>query len=412
MKFLWKGIQAGDFSSGVMDALTEEEAVYLLKQQGVIITEIYSDESVAPAKPIKAATEDIPKNLKRVKIKGKQLLLFTRKLSAMLGSGLAVVPALEMLRDQSEDKGMRQLLSEVVEDVNAGIPISKALEKYPDTFDSVYVNLIKAGESSGSLESFLQKICISLEKKIKIISSLKGALTYPMILLIVAIGVIMVMMTFVVPVFAEMYSGNGASLPGPTKIVMSISDFIRSPQALVLLIIIVGFFIFLKRKIKSNIALKTKFDKKLLDLPVFGDLIRNSAIARLASVLANLVSAGVGLLEALEIARQSINNEYIKEGVENIKRKVYSGNTLESIMKDDPRFPETFKAFVGVGEKTGKLNDMLGSIANFYEDEFDGSVDRLSQMLEPAMILFLGVTIGFILVAMYMPIFSMGKAIG
>lgn len=412
MKFLWKGLQAGDFSSGVMDALTEEEAVYLLKQQGVIITEIYSDESVAPAKTNKAAPAGTPKNLKRVKIKGKQLLLFTRKLSAMLGSGLAVVPALEMLRDQSEEKGLRQLLSEVVEDVNAGIPISKALEKYPDTFDSVYINLIRAGESSGSLESFLQKICVSLEKKIKIISSLKSALTYPMILLIVAVGVIMVMMTFVVPVFAEMYSGSGAPLPGPTAFVMIISDFIRSPTALVLLMLFVGFFIVLRQKIKTNLVLKTKFDKKILDLPVFGDLIRNSAIARLASVLANLVSAGVGLIEALEIARQSINNEYIKEGIENIKRKVYSGNTLESIMKDDPRFPETFKAFVGVGEKTGKLNDMLGSIANFYEDEFDGSVDKLSQMLEPAMILFLGITIGFILVAMYMPIFSMGKAMG
>ncbi len=411
MKFLWKGLQAGDFSSGTMDALTEEEAVYLLKQQGVIITEIYSDESVSPVKVAKVSAET-PKNLKRVKIKGKQLLLFTRKLSAMLGSGLAVVPALEMLRDQSEEKGMRQLLSEVVEDVNAGIPISKALEKYPDTFDSVYINLIKAGESSGSLESFLQKICISLEKKIKIISSLKSALTYPMILLIVAVGVIMVMMTFVVPVFAEMYSGNGAPLPGPTAVVMSISDFIRSPAALVLLIILIAFFIVLRQKIKANLALKTKFDKKILDVPVFGDLIRNSAIARLSSVLANLVSAGVGLIEALEIARQSINNEYMKEGIENIKRKVYSGNTLESIMKDDPRFPETFKAFVGVGEKTGKLNDMLSSIANFYEDEFDGSVDRLSQMLEPAMILFLGVTIGFILVAMYMPIFNMGKAMG
>jgi type IV pilus assembly protein PilC len=411
MKFLWKGLQAGDFSSGVIDALTEEEAVYLLKQQGVIITEIYSDESVSTVKTTKVSVET-PKNLKRVKIKGKQLLLFTRKLSAMLGSGLAVVPALEMLRDQSEEKGLRQLLSEVVDDVNAGIPISKALEKYPDTFDSVYINLIKAGESSGSLESFLQKICISLEKKIKIISSLKSALTYPMILLIVAVGVIMVMMTFVVPVFAEMYSGNGAPLPGPTAAVMSISDFIRSPMALVLLIIFVVFFIVLRQKIKTNLALKTKFDKKILDLPVFGDLIRNSAIARLASVLANLVSAGVGLIEALEIARQSINNEYMKEGIENIKRKVYSGNTLEFIMKDDPRFPETFKAFVAVGEKTGKLNDMLGSIANYYEDEFDGSVDRLSQMLEPAMILFLGITIGFILVAMYMPIFSMGKAMG
>ncbi len=412
MKFLWKGIQAGDFASGVTEALTEEEAVYLLKQQGIIITEIYSDDSVTVAKDTKVAASPNLTKKKKVMIKDKQLLLLTRKLSAMLGSGLAVVPALEMLRDQSEDKGMRQVLSEIVDDVNAGIPISKALEKFPETFDSVYINLIRAGESSGSLESFLQKICLSLEKKIKIISSLKSALTYPIILLVVAIGVIIVMMTFVVPVFAEMYSSNGSALPGPTKVVMSISDFIRSPQALVLLMIVVGGIYFLKKKMKSSLALKTKYDKKVLDLPVFGDLIRNSAIARMASVLANLVSAGVGLIEALEIARQSISNEYIKEGIENIKRKVYSGNTLESIMKDDPRFPETFKAFVGVGEKTGKLNDMLSSIAGFYEDEFDGSVDRLSQMLEPAMILFLGVTIGFILVAMYMPIFSMGKAIG
>lgn len=411
MKFLWKGLKSGNFSNGVIEALTEDEAVFLLKQQGVVITEIYGDMTAPDAKAV--VKEEARKEPGiRVKIKDKELLLFTRKLAAMLGAGLAVVPAMEMLRDQSEKPGLRQLLSEIVDKVNAGIPISKALEDYPETFDSVYVNLIKAGESSGSLELFLQKICTSLEKKIKIISSLKSALTYPVILLVVAIGVIVVMLIYVVPIFAEMYSTAGAGLPKPTQIIMDISDFIRSPQAWIIFASLFGAVFFLNKKIKSDPELKLRFDKKLLTVPVFGELIQNSAIARMASVLANLVTAGVSLIEAIEIARQSISNEYIKEGLENIKRKVYSGNTLESIMKDDPRFPETFKSFVNVGERTGKLNEMLISISAFYEDEFDGSVEKLSQLLEPAMIVFLGATIGFILVAMYMPIFYMGKTIG
>lgn len=411
MKYLWKGLKSGNFSNGVIEALTEDEAVFLLKQQGVVITEIYGDDALAGAVQPDKKTEATAK-VKKVNIKDKELLLFTRKLAAMLGSGLAVVPALEMLRDQAEKVDLRQILSEIVEQVNAGVPISKSLENYPQTFDPVYINLIKAGESSGSLELFLLKICTSLEKKIKIIAALKSALTYPIILLIVAVGVIVVMLTFVVPVFAEMYSGSGATLPKPTQIVMDISSFIRSFEAMVLFGFMTGTVWFLKKKMATDMEMKLKFDKQILELPVFGDLIRNSAIARMSSVLANLVTAGVSLIEALEISRQSISNEYIKEGIENIKRKVYSGNTLESIMKDDPRFPDTFKSFVSVGERTGKLNDMLNSISKFYEDEFDSSVDRMSQLLEPAMILFLGVTIGFILVAMYMPIFNMGKAVG
>lgn len=412
MKYLWKGLKSGNFSNGIIEALTEDEAIFLLKQQGVVITEIYGDDSLgAPIKPV--STESKPREkIKKININDKELLLFTRKLTAMLGSGLAVVPALTMLRDQAEREGLKQILSEIVDQVNAGIPISKSLENYPQTFDPVYINLIKAGESSGSLEVFLQKICISLEKKIKIINALKSALTYPIILLVVAVGVIVVMLMFVVPVFAEMYSGSGATLPKPTQIVMNISDFIRSFEALILFVGIGVAAYFFRKKLSTDTNFKLMFDKRILNLPVFGDLIRNSAIARMASVLANLVTAGVGLIEALEISRQSISNEYIKEGIENIKRKVYSGNTLESIMRDDPRFPATFKAFVSVGESTGKLNEMLTSISKFYEDEFDSSVDRMSQMLEPAMILFLGVTIGFILVAMYMPIFNMGKAIG
>ena len=409
MKYLWKGLKSGEFESGVIEALTRDEAFFLLKEQNIIITDLFGDEHP------KIVKENIKTKLtlfsSKYKISEKQLLLFTRKLSAMLSAGLPIVPALEMLRDQSENEGIKKILSSIVDKVNSGISISKSFEHYPDTFDSVYLNLIKAGESSGSLEKFLDKICQSLEKKIKIMSSLRSALTYPIILLVVAIGVIIVMMTFVVPVFAEMYSNMGKALPLPTQIIMNISNWIRSPFAILFVILLFIGFIFFKKKINSNLTLKRKVDEKLLKLPVFGDLIRNSAIARIATVLSNLVSAGVGLIEAIEISRLSIRNEFLKEALENMKRDVFSGLSLEIILRKDNHFPETFKAFIAVGERTGKLNDMLASIAKYYEEEFDGSVDRLSQLLEPVMIVFLGATIGFILVAMYLPIFSMGSGL-
>lgn len=408
MKFLWKGLTKGDFASGSLDAITEAEAIFLLKQQGVVVFEIFGEpdgkNEVRDSKP------DIVKSFKnKVKLSDKELLLFTRKLSAMLGAGLAVVPALEMLRDQAESKSLKNLLSEIVNDVNAGIPISTSLAKYPETFDSIYINLIKAGESSGSLDGFLKKICFNMEKRIKIVKQLKSALTYPVILLTVAVLVIGVMLTFVVPVFAEMYAGSGATLPAPTQIVMSISTFIRSFAFLSIIIILILVFVFLRWRMGTNINFKSLVHKNLLKLPVFGELISNSTIARFSNVLSNLVSSGVSLLEALEIAKESISNEYIKEGVEILKRNIFSGKSFEEVLRNDPRFPATFKSFVSVGERTGKLNDMLMSISTFYEDEFDGSVDKLSQLLEPVMILFLGVTIGFILIAMYMPIFNMGQ---
>lgn len=408
MKFLWKGLTKGDFSSGVLDAHTEDEAIFLLKQQGVVVFEIYGESNNTDE--IKSVSSAVDTNLNnKVKLNDKDLLLFTRKLSAMLGAGLAVVPALEMLRDQAESNSLKILLSEIVEDVNAGIPISISLGKYPYTFDSIYVNLIKAGESSGSLDGFLKKICFNMEKRIKITKQLKSALTYPVILLSVAVLVIGVMLTYVVPVFAEMYAGSGAALPAPTQIVMNISDFIRSVLFLSLIAFILLAIFYIKWKMNSDLKFKSLIHKRLLNLPVFGELISNSTIARFSNVLSNLVSSGVSLLESLEIAKSSISNEYIKEGIDILKRNIFSGKSFEEVLKNDPRFPATFKSFVSVGERTGKLNDMLMSISIFYEDEFDASVDKLAQLLEPVMILFLGITIGFILIAMYMPIFNMGQ---
>jgi type IV pilus assembly protein PilC len=275
MKYLWKGLRSGEFESGVVDALTRDEAVFLLKEKNVIITDLFCDESTALVDKKTKTKTNISFFSRKHKITEKQLLLFTRKLSAMLSSGLPVVPALEMLRDQSENEGIKAILSTIVEEVNAGVSISKSFEKFPDTFDSVYLNLIKAGESSGSLEKFLDKICQSLEKKIKIMSSLRSALTYPIILLVVAIGVIIVMMTFVVPVFAEMYSNMGKALPLPTQIIMDISNFIRSPISLLFVILLFIFFILFKTRMSKSLILKRKVDEKLLKLPVFGDLIRN-----------------------------------------------------------------------------------------------------------------------------------------
>jgi type IV pilus assembly protein PilC len=295
--------------------------------------------------------------------------------------------------------------------VNGGVPISKSLEQFPKTFDSVYINLVRAGESSGSLEKFLEKIAQNIDKKIKIISSLKSAMTYPAILLTVALGVILVMLTYVVPVFAEMYGNMGKQLPAPTQLVMTISDGIRTLWFWAFVALIICFTFYLKYRIKSSQSLSLQFDKLVLSLPVFGGLIQNSTVARIATIVANLISAGVSLIEAVEISRLSITNSYIQEGLENIKREVYAGNTLEKILEKDARFPQTFKAFVSVGEKTGKLNDMMSSIAKYYEEEFDDSVKKMSALLEPVMIVFLGITIGFILVAMYLPIFSMGEGL-
>jgi len=409
VKFSWRGLKAGNFASGEIDALTKDEAVYLLKQQSIVVTELREDVTSSEQATLDRGLP-APK-LKSPKVSDQELLLFTRKLTAMLASGLSVVPALEMLRDQSEKPGIKSVLAKVVIDVNGGVPISKSLEQFPRTFDSVYINLVRAGESSGSLEKFLEKIAQNIDKKIKIVSSLKSAMTYPAILLTVALGVILVMLTYVVPVFAEMYGNMGKKLPGPTQLVMTISDGIRTLWFWASVGMIICLTLYLKYKIKSSRELTLQFDKMILRLPVFGGLIQNSTVARIATIVANLISAGVSLIEAVEISRLSITNSYIQEGLENIKREVYAGNTLERILEKDARFPQTFKAFVSVGEKTGKLNDMMSSIAKYYEEEFDDSVKKMSALLEPVMIVFLGITIGFILVAMYLPIFSMGEGL-
>ncbi|MEI7917632.1 MAG: type II secretion system F family protein [Methylophilaceae bacterium] len=407
MIFYWKGLQRNDFKSGEIEALSQDEAVFKLKSDGIIITEIHSGEPDLTASQKKGSIDSFLKK----RITESELLLFTKKFSAMIEAGLAIVPALRMLQSQSENPVLVEILESVINKVNAGIPLSKSLEDYPELFDNVYISLVKAGEAGGSLDTFMRKISINLEKKLKILRSLKGALMYPIALLTVAIVVVAIMMVYVVPIFVGIFGAGGVKLPLPTRIIMGISDFFRSYYMIALVAAAVVAYQVIKSAFKKNLKLRIKLDEKKLSMPLFGKLLEGSIMARFSTVLSNLIAGGVGLIEAMEIAKNSISNEYVRQALDQVKRDIYSGKPFAGALREAKCFPPALCGFVEVGEETGKLNDMLTTIATFYEEEFDSAVANFSQLLEPIMIVFLGVVIGFILLAMYMPIFNMGAAV-
>jgi type IV pilus assembly protein PilC len=316
-----------------------------------------------------------------------------------------------MLKIQTENPSFMPIIDDLLVQINAGIPLSSSFEKYPTIFDNVYINLVKAGEASGSLDTFLVRISSNLEKTISIKKAIKSAMMYPIILLIVAVSVVGVMMIFVVPVFVDIFGNAGVELPMATQIVMAMSDFLRSWTAPIILGSLFGIIILIKKWLQSNEVLMQKFDKGIMRLPIIGPLIRDSIMARITMVLANLITGGVNMIEAMEIVKNSIGNTKIQSSLEAVKRDIFSGKPFSQALRDTKDFPETLCGFIEVGEETGKLNEMLTTVSTYYEEEFDSAVDSFSQLLEPLMIVFLGLVIGFILVAMYTPIFKMGTAV-
>lgn len=408
MKFKWKGLKLNNFVDGEIESENKDEAMFALKKDGVIVIEI-TDSNIKARN--KKKTNKVTKASSKLKIKDQELLLFTRKLTTMMKAGLAIVPALKMLKQQSENPKFTPIIDDLLQKINSGITLSEALVSYPNLFDVVYVNLIKAGEASGNLDTFLERICINLEKTIKIKKAIKSAMMYPIILLTVATSVVGIMMIFVVPVFVEIFGNANIELPGPTKLVMAISDFLRSWTALIIIFLGYALIRAIKIIIRKNNKLQQAFDKKLMQLPVVGNLVRDAIMARFSMVLANLISGGVNLIEATEITKNSISNEKIKASIEKVKREIFSGRPFSVSLRETKDFPETMCGFIEVGEETGKLNEMLTTVSLYYEGEFDSSVEAFSSMLEPIMIVFLGIVIGFILVAMYQPIFLMGSAV-
>ena len=409
LNFEYKGISQGKYVEGEIEALNNAEAAHKLKDKKVIITKLKE------TKKKKVVTKKEKTSFSfGTGIKPQEILIFCKQFATMLRAGLPVLNTLDMLEGQTSRPPMKKVISTIKKDLESGNALSKCFEKHTKIFDTVVVNLIKAGEASGKLDTFLQKIVTNLEKREKIKSQIKSALFYPGVLFSVAILVTVFMLMNVVPTFVNMYEGMGMAddLPTPTAVIMSMSEFVRSSGGFVLLVFIISFVFGFKFLIKKNYEVRKNWHRIMMKLPIFGNLIRKSILAKVSLVLGNLNQAGVDLIESIDIAKSVTDNVIVVEALERIKKGVFSGETLADLFNKEKIFPPTFSQLISVGEQTGSLDEMFGSVALYYEEEFDVAVANLASLIEPIMIVFMGITIGGLMLAMYAPIFNVGAIIG
>ena len=409
LNFEYKGISLGKYVEGEIEALNNAEAAHKLKEKKVIITKLKE----AKKKKVVSKKEKTSFSF-GTGIKPQEILIFCKQFATMLRAGLPVLNTLEMLEGQTSRPPMKKVIATIKKDLESGNALSKCFEKHTKIFDTVVVNLIKAGEASGKLDTFLQKIVINLEKREKIKSQIKSALFYPGVLFSVAVLVTVFMLMNVVPTFVNMYEGMGMAddLPTPTAVIMSMSEFVRSSGGFFLLVFIISFVVGFKSLIKKNYEVRKNWHRVTLKLPIFGNLIQKSILAKVSLVLGNLNQAGVDLIESIDIAKSVTDNVIVVEALENIKKGVFSGESLTDLFNKEKIFPPTFSQLISVGEQTGSLDEMFTSIAIYYEEEFDVAVANLASLIEPIMIVFMGITIGGLMLAMYAPIFNVGAIIG
>ena len=335
--FSYKGISAGKYIEGEIEAISQEEANYKLKEQKIIITNIVRTKK-------KVAKKDKKKgggfSFGKKKVKPEDVVIFSKQFATMVKAGLPILNVLGMLRDQIEHPTMKEIIEDVRKSLEGGITLSKCFEKYPAIFDNVYINLIKAGEASGKLDVFLLKLVESLEKREKVKKKIKSALTYPVVMFTVAITVMVFMLVKVVPVFAEMYEGMGVALPTPTAVIMTASNFMRGTGGLTLGIVAAISFVIFKYTTTKIPNIRYRWHARVLKMPVFGDMILKSLIARISLIMGNLSAAGVNLLESIEIAKSVSNNDVVTLALENVKKGVFSGDTLTKLFIKEPVFPQ------------------------------------------------------------------------
>jgi type IV pilus assembly protein PilC len=337
-------------------------------------------------------------------IKKTDISRFTRQFATMISAGLPMVQCLEILGTQMESAEFRKIVMKVKDSVQSGATLSEALGKHKKVYDDLYVNMVEAGEVGGALDTILVRLAQYREKADKLIRKVKGAMVYPIVVMIVAIGVTFAMLRFIVPVFAKMFSGLGAELPGPTKMVLGISNFLRDQTMLLLLILvlgIIGFRLFVRNP-KGRLA----WDSFKLRMPVLGPLIRKSAISRFTRTLATLLSSGVSILDALSITAKTAGNMVLHNAINKSMLSIAEGETITQPLKESGVFPPMVTQMISVGEKTGGMDEMLAKIADFYDEEVDAAVAALTSIIEPVIIVFMGAVIGGILIAMYLPMFD------
>ncbi|MDZ4723515.1 MAG: type II secretion system F family protein [candidate division Zixibacteria bacterium] len=390
--FEYKGkTLAGATVHGQMKANTKADLERVLRQNRILVSSINKK---AAEIQIKFGT-----GIKRIEISR-----FTRQFATMIGAGLPMVQCLDILSQQSENKEMAKIVTQVKESVQGGATLSDAMSRHPKIFDQLYTNMVEAGEVGGALDTILIRLAVYREKADQLIRKVKSAMVYPSVIVIVAAGVTFGMLTFIVPVFAKMFAGVGAGLPGPTMVVLAISNFLQNNIVYIFLGLIATSALFVWWKKSPSGALT--FDQILLATPIFGTLVRKSSVARFTRTLSTLLSSGVSILEALEITAKTAGNLVVAKAINKSVLAIAEGDTITGPLKETGVFPPMVIQMIGVGEKTGGLDDMLSKIADFYDEEVNEAVTALTSIIEPVIIVFMGVVIGGILIAMYLPMFD------
>lgn len=400
--FLWEGKdRTGSIKKGEYDAPNEAAVRVYLRGIRITPTDISS-------KPTSILTTKLG-GPRQQRIKTKDLVVFTRQFSTMIDAGLPLVQGLEILANQQVNKSFKRVLTDIKETVEGGSTLADALKRHPRVFDELYVNLVAAGEVGGILDTILQRLSIHLEKMEALRRKVKGAMIYPIIVLIVAVAAISALLIFVIPIFEKMFSEFGKELPAFTRMVIDLSKWLNT--WIIPLIFFLGIFSFFFLKFYKTPKGRLLIDGFVLKLPVMGDLVRKIAIARFTRTLGTMISSGVPILDGLDIVGRTAGNKIIQNAIDTTRKSIAEGKNFAEPLTTTGVFPPMVVQMISVGESTGALDAMLGKIADFYDEEVDAGVEALTTMLEPLLIVFLGGVIGSLIIAMYLPIFTMAGAI-
>jgi type IV pilus assembly protein PilC len=398
--FEWKGrSRAGGIQEGVLIADNRDAAVAVLRRQQIQVTNIREK-----GREIKLIPR-LPGKVNR-----KRISIFTRQFSVMLDAGLPLVQCLEILGGQEENKTFATIINDVRSDVESGMSIADAMRKHPKAFDSLYTNMVAAGEAGGILDVILQRLSTYIEKIVKLNSQVKAAMIYPVAVIVIAALVVFIILWKVIPVFAQLFAGLGGEMPFLTRMVIASSNFVGRYFIFIVMVLFAGGFAI--NRYHQTYRGRRVLDGMLLKVPVLGMLLRKIAVARFCRTLSTLTASGVPILDGLEITAKTAGNAIIEDAVMVVRKSVEEGKTISEPLAETKVFPAMVVQMINVGEQTGALDQMLSKIADFYEDEVDTAVSGLMKLIEPLMISILGVVIGTIVAAMYLPLYSILTKIG
>ena len=399
--YLWRGEdRKGVIQKGEAEADDLKAAEAQVRRMNIRVTKI------------KKKPKDLFENVAflQPRVRNADIVVFARQFATMINAGLPLIQCLDILQAQQENKTFKSMLKDIKESVESGSTLADALGKYPAIFDDLFVNMVAAGETAGILDTILNRLSEYMEKAQRLKKQVKSAMTYPVIVLVVAVLVISVILVFVIPVFKEMFEDFGGALPVPTQIVVNMSEFVQSNILYVIVGIVI--FVFLFRRFYATEKGRALVDNYMLKIPIFGALLRKVAVAKFTRTLGTMVGSGVPILDALNITAKTSGNKSVETAIMKTRSAISEGQTMAAPLGETGVFPSMVCQMVAVGESTGALDSMLAKIADYYDEEVDAAVATLTSMIEPFMMVFLGATIGGLVIAMYLPIFQMAGAIG